>query len=154
MLVVQRRWDYWEKLTYKQKNDNETGHNPQLILWPIVKISGHNIKFESIDQKPLFFSNSSNLPKLITQNITDAIKNWYDRLVRSEYAISSWSHAPNSRNPFSDCSKVHFSDFWIIQHEYYNRQSMQTISFNQNTQENGQKAYFWLFGSFKKAFLW
>ena len=59
---------------------------------------------------------------------------------------------------------MHFWDFWMIHNGWYDGQLIPTIQFYQNvqyqvkpmhqTKENGQKPRFWLFGSFKKAFLW
>ena len=62
---------------------------------------------------------------------------------------------------YSDHSKMHF---WMIQHESNDGQMVYTIYFYQNmqyqvspihqTQENGEKAHFWLIWIIQNAFFW
>ena len=83
--------------------------------------------------------------------------------IKSIQFINLIKMAQNLVFDYLDHSKRHFCDFQVIQHGRYNGQIMQTIYFYQHmhyqvnlmhqTQENGQKSHFWLFGSFKKAFL-
>ena len=92
-------------------------------------------------------------------------------LVLSQYAISSRSNRPNSRK----WPKTSFLAFWIIKKCifvifewsfmtcscctkledfcYYHNMQYQVDPTDQSP-ENGQKPLFWLFGSFKNAFLW
>ena len=84
--------------------------------------------------------------------------------IKSIQFINLIKMAQNLVFDYLDHSKRHFCDFQVIQHGRYNGQIMQTIYFYQHmhyqvnlmhqTQENGQKSKFWLFGSFKKSFLW
>ena len=63
-----------------------------------------------------------------------------------------------------DHSKMHFCDFWMIQHVPYCSQIVNTILQYHNMQyqvdprdqtpDIGQNPPFWHFGSFKNAFLW
>ena len=99
--------------------------NIKSIQQPNLQKMAKNLLFGTLDHSKIHFPDFS----MILHDLA-VLPIVGKHLVLSKYAISSRSNRPNSRKwpkTSLDHSKMHFSDFWMIQHERYDCQIVKTI---------------------------